>query len=150
MRTRLFAAVTLLLAAACSDGSGTARALRVRTDASLYSLPGGGPIPSEVTVNFTVRNTGSEPVAVPNCGINVATIVERREAGSWVQVSSSACPALAIYAPVVLAPGDVAEGFIAVNGAGEYRLRVPVSPEVGQEYSDFATSPDFEVRWLPD
>jgi len=150
MRTRSFAAVALLLAAACSEGSGTASALRVRTDASAYGLPGGGPAASEVTVHFTVRNTGSEPIAVPNCGINVATMVERREGGSWVQVSSSVCPAFAIYAPVVLAPGDVAEGFIAVNGAGEYRLRVPVSPEVGQEFSDFATSPDFVVRWLTD
>jgi archaellum component FlaG (FlaF/FlaG flagellin family) len=144
------AAAALLLAAACSDASGPADDARVRTDASVYMIPGGGPAPSEVRVGFTVRNTGSEPIALPNCGINVATEVERREAGVWVRVSSSACPTLAIYAPVVLAPGEVAGGFIAVNGAGQYRLRVPLSPEVGKEFSDFALSPDFEVRWLAD
>jgi hypothetical protein len=61
-------------------------------------------------------------------------------------VAASACPA--IFAPVVLAPGAVAEGFISVNGAGQYRLRVPVSPEEGKEFSDFALSPEFEVRSL--
>ncbi|MFL5386056.1 MAG: hypothetical protein ACJ8GN_26375 [Longimicrobiaceae bacterium] len=146
----IFAAAALLLAAACSDASGPADDARVRTDASVYTLPGGGPAPSEVRVGFTVRNTGSEPIAVPNCGVNVAAMVDRREAGAWVLVGSSACPALAIYAPVVLAPGEVAEGFISVNGAGQYRLRVPLSPEVGKEFSDFALSPGFEVRWLAD
>jgi archaellum component FlaG (FlaF/FlaG flagellin family) len=144
------AAAALLLAAACSDASGPADAARVRTDASVYTLPGGGPAPSEAHVSFTVRNAGSEPIALPNCGVNVATEVERREAGVWVTVSSSLCPALAVYAPMVLAPGEVAEGFIAVNGPGQYRLRVLVAPEVGKEFSDSALSPAFEVRWLAD
>ena len=140
------AAAALFLAAACSDASGPADAARVRTDASVYTIPGGGPAPSGVRVNFTVRNTGSAPITLPNCGVNVATEVDRREAGAWVSVAANACPA--IFAPVVLAPGAVAEGFISVNGAGQYRLRVPVSPEAGKEFSDFALSPDFEVRWL--
>jgi hypothetical protein len=118
----------------------------VRTDASVYTIPGGGPAPSEVRVSFTVRNTGSGQITLPNCGVNVATEVDRREADAWVRVAASACPA--IFAPVVLAPGAVAEGFISVNGAGQYRLRVPVSPEQGKAFSDFALSPDFEVRWL--
>jgi len=144
----IFAAAALLLAAACSDASGPADDARVRTDASVYTIPGGGPAPSEVKVGFTVRNTGSEPIALPNGGVNVATMVDRREAGAWVLAGSSVCPALAIYAPVVLAPGAEAEGFIPVSGPGQYRLRVPVAPEVGKEFSDFAFSPDFEVRWL--
>jgi archaellum component FlaG (FlaF/FlaG flagellin family) len=142
------AAAALLFAAACSDASGPADAAQVRTDASVYTIPGGGPAPSKVRVGFTVRNTGSEPITLPNCGVNVATEVERREAGAWVRAASSACPA--IFAPVVLAPGAVTEGFIPVNGAGQYRLRVPVAPEAGKELSNFALSPDFEVRWLPD
>jgi len=143
-----FAAAALLLAAACSDPNGPADDAAVQTDASVYTLPGGGPVPSEVRVGFTVRNTGSEPITLPNCGVNVATMVDRREAGAWVLAGSSACPSLAIYAPVVLAPGAVAEGFISVNGAGEYRLRVPVAPEVGKDYSSFAISPGFQVRWM--
>jgi archaellum component FlaG (FlaF/FlaG flagellin family) len=149
MKAALSVAVALLLAA-CSDTNGPADEARVRTDASVYTLPASGPVPTEVRVNFTVRNTGSEPITIPNCGVNVSTMVDRREAGEWVMVASSVCPALAIYAPVTLAPGEVAEGFIGVNGAGEYRLRVPVAPEVGQEFSDFAVSPAFEVRWLED
>jgi archaellum component FlaG (FlaF/FlaG flagellin family) len=148
MRAVLSAAASLLLAAACSDASGPADAARVRTDASVYTLPGGGPAPSEARVGFTVRNTGSEPITLPNCGVNVATEVDRREVDAWVRVASSACPL--IYAPVVLAPGEVVEGFISVNGSGQYRLRVPVSPEMGKEFSEFALSPDFEVRWLAD
>jgi archaellum component FlaG (FlaF/FlaG flagellin family) len=140
------AATALFLAAACSDASGPADAAQVRTDASVYTIPGGGPAPSEVRVSFTVRNTGSGQITLPNCGVNVATEVDRREADAWVRVAASACPA--IFAPVVLAPGAVAEGFISLNGAGQYRLRVPVSPEQGKPFSDFALSPDFEVRWL--
>ncbi|MFL5538804.1 MAG: hypothetical protein ACJ8J0_07405 [Longimicrobiaceae bacterium] len=140
------AAAALLLAAACSDASGPADDARVRTDASVYTIPGGGPAPSEVRVGFTVRNTGSDPIALPNCGVNVAVQVERREAAAWVVVSSSACPT--IYSTRVLAPGEIAEGFIAVNGAGRYRLRVPVV--AGTEDSASALSPEFEVRWLAD
>ena len=144
----ILAAAALLLAAACSNASGPASAARVRTDASVYTLPGGGPAPSEVRVGFTVRNTGSEPIAVPNCGVNVATMVDRREAGAWVLVGSSVCPSLAIYAPVVLAPGEVAEGHITVDKGGRYRLRVPVAEEEGAEFSTHALSPEFEVRSL--
>ena len=147
MKAALSVALALLLAA-CSDASGPADAARVRTDASVYTIPGGGPAPSEARVGFTVRNTGSETVALPNCGVGVLGELQRREGGEWVTVGSAVCPAFAIYAPVVLAPGEVVEGFIPVNGAGQYRLRVPVAPELGKEFSNFAFSPDFEVRWL--
>jgi len=144
------AAAALILAAACSDPNGLTHEARVRTDASVYMLPGSGP-GAAATVRFTVRNTGAFTIAVPNCGAGVATEVQRRVAGGgWVTYASSVCPALAIYAPVVLAPGEVAEGQIAVAEGGLYRLRVPVAEEEGAEFSTHALSPDFEVRWLPD
>jgi archaellum component FlaG (FlaF/FlaG flagellin family) len=144
-----FAAAALLLAAACSEASGPAAAARVRTDASVYTLPGGGPAPSPgATVSFTVRNTGAFTIVLPNCGAGVATEVQRREAAGWVTFTASVCPALAIYAPVVLAPGEVALGHIAVDEGGRYRLRVPVAEEEGAEFSTYALSPEFEVRSL--
>ncbi|MFL5538805.1 MAG: hypothetical protein ACJ8J0_07410 [Longimicrobiaceae bacterium] len=138
------AAAALLLAAACSDASGPAGVVRVRTDASGYRLPGSG---SPVSVGFTVRNTGSEPIAVSGCGGgSVAASIDRREAGGWVEVfSCDYLPALAIYAsPRVLAPGEVVEGTTSVGGAGRYRIRVRVAQGEGAELPD-AVSPDFVV-----
>ena len=74
------AAAALLLAAACSDASGPAGVVRVRTDASGYRLPGSG---SPVSVGFTVRNTGSEPIALPNCAR--ADHNRRRQSGRPVE-----------------------------------------------------------------
>ncbi|MFL5386057.1 MAG: hypothetical protein ACJ8GN_26380 [Longimicrobiaceae bacterium] len=141
----IFAAAALLLAAACSDAggpAGPAGAIRVRTDASGYRLPGNG---SQV-VRFTVRNTGSEPIVVGSCGgATVAGILDRREAGEWVEEYS--CAYLPIYAlPHVLAPGEVIDGETSVLATGRYRIRVPVSvgQEEGAESLD-ALSPDFIV-----
>jgi hypothetical protein len=132
------AAAALLLAAACSDAGGPDGAIRVRTDASGYQLPGSG---SPVVVGFTVRNTGSEPISVGDCGTSVAAIPDRREAGAWVQQGS--CVNLPVYFPPrVLAPGEVAEGEVSVFAAGRYRIRVPMAQG---ELSADAVSPDFIV-----
>jgi hypothetical protein len=134
-------AAALFLAAACSDASGPAGAIRVRTDATGYRLPGDG---SGVSVGFTVSNTGSEPVVVASCGgSSVDAIIDRREGGAWVELAS--CGNLPIYAlPRVLAPGEVVDWETSVGETGRYRLRVLVSMGEGAEVSD-AVSPDFIV-----
>ena len=134
----ILAAAALLLAAACSDASGPDGAVRVRTNASVYHLPGGGSSP--VSVHFTVRNTGSEPIAIPDCGASVGAILERYESGAWVQMMS--CLNLPVnFPPRVLAPGEVAQGEESVFEPGRYRLRVQVAEE-GAELT-YAVSPDF-------
>jgi hypothetical protein len=144
-----FAAAALFLAAACSEASGIAHDARVRTDASVYTLPG-SPGPA-TTVKFTVRNTGSFSIAIANCGQGVAAELQRRDAnGAWVTAALMECPSLAIYAPIVLDPGEVAEGEMKVSESGLYRLRVQVAEEEGAEFSATAVSPDFVVRWLED
>jgi len=135
----ILAAAALVLAAACSDPSGPAGPVQVRTDASIYHLPGSE---SSVVVGFTVRNTGSEPISVGDCGAaSVAAIPDRREGSAWVQQFS--CVNLPVYFPPrVLAPGEVAEGEVSVFGAGRYRIRVPMAQG---ELSAEAVSPDFIV-----
>ena len=148
MKAALSVALALLLAA-CSESTGPGKGLRVETDHSVYTLPGSPGVPS-APVKYTVRNTGSETVALPNCGAGVLGELQRREGGEWVTVGSAICPALAIYAPVVLAPGEEAEGQTAVGVAGQYRILVRVAEEVGAEFSSQALSPEFVARWLED
>ncbi|HVG44742.1 MAG TPA: hypothetical protein VM890_08425 [Longimicrobium sp.] len=149
MKAALSVALALLLAA-CSESTGPGGDLRVETDKSAYSLPGGPGVPSAL-VKYTVRNTGSETVALPNCGEAISGELQRREGGEWVTVGGSGvCPAFAIYAPVVLAPGEEASGQTAVGVAGQYRILVRVADEVGAEFASQALSPDFTVRWLED
>ena len=115
----------------------------METSKSVYPLPG----TPTVTVPYSVRNTGSTPVGLANCGAGVSAEVQRRSAGAWVTAASQVCEALAIYAPVVLAPGETAYGETALAEAGEYRIRVAV---VEAEGSPYAVSPGFVVRWLED
>jgi hypothetical protein len=140
----------MLFLAACSESTGPAAGLRVETSRPVYSLPGESGDPS-VTVDFSVRNNGSATVALPpNCGEGVASEVQRREAGAWVNVVSLPCPTFAIYAPTLLAPGEEVQGATVIAQAGQYRIRVPVDKAVGAEFSSHAVSPSFEVRWLED
>ncbi|MFL5386058.1 MAG: hypothetical protein ACJ8GN_26385 [Longimicrobiaceae bacterium] len=143
-----FAAAALLLAAACSDASGLAGPagdIRVRTDASLYGLPGSG---SEAIVRFTVRNTGSGPITLLSCSGGVDTEVQRREADGWVPWSTNgACPASLDPPPVVvLAPGESAAGRVFVGRDGRYRLRTYVRVAESAQFSESAFSGEFEVR----
>ncbi|SOD04104.1 hypothetical protein SAMN05216486_1247 [bacterium JGI 053] len=142
MRAVLSAAAALLLAA-CSDASGPASGLRVETSKSVYPLPG----TPTVTVPYSVRNTGSTPVGLANCGDGVAAELQRRSGGTWVTAAPIECPAFAVYAPIVLAPGEAAFGETEVTVAGEYRIRVAV---VEAEGSPYAASRGFAVRWLED
>ena len=143
MKDVLSVAAALLLAA-CSESTGPGGALRVETSQSVYSLPG------PVTVQFSVRNTSSFSVALPNCGAGVLPELERRQGTAWVSVGSQLCPALANYAPIVLAPGETATGQTNIAEAGQYRIRVAAAPEIGAEFSSYSVSPNFVVRWLED
>lgn len=145
MRAVLFAAAALGLAA-CSPSTGPGSAIRVETSEPVYPLP---PIPQPVT--FTVRNTGSEPLALPRCGDSVAGELRRRDGGgAWVTVASGFCATFAQLAPVLLAPGEEGHGEMAVATAGRYRISVPVARAVGEEFTSHAVSADFVVRWLED
>jgi hypothetical protein len=148
MKAALSAALVLLLAA-CSESTGSAGDLRVQTDKSVYSLPGGPGIPS-VPVQFTVKNTGSFPVVLPNCGAGVLPELQRRQGTTWVDVGYQTCPAFAVYAPLVLAPGETASGQTTIAEAGVYRIRVAAAQEEGGEFSSYAVSSNFKARWLAD
>jgi hypothetical protein len=149
MRAALSVVAALLLAA-CSESTGPGGALRIATNQSVYPLPGGPGVPS-VRVEYSVRNTGSETVALPNCGEAVSFELQRRESGTWVTAGGSGiCPAFAIYAPIVLEPGETVHGETAVGVAGEYRIRIAVASGVGAPFSSYAYSPAFVARWLED
>jgi hypothetical protein len=148
MKAVLSAALVLLLAA-CSESTGAAGNLHVQTDKSVYSLPGGPGIPA-VPVQFTVKNTGSFSVVLPNCGAGVLPGLQRRQGATWVDVGYQACPAFAVYAPLVLAPGETASGQTNIAEAGVYRIRVAAAEEEGGEFSSYSVSPIFEARWLKD
>jgi len=145
MRAVLSAALALLLGA-CSNSTGPEGDVRVEPSKSVYPLPGN----PTVRVDYTVRNTGSIPVALANCGEGVAAELQRRSGNIWVTAALMQCPALAIYAPVVLGPGDVFHGVIEVAEAGQYRLRVTLAANVGESYTSHAVSPGFAVRWPDD
>ena len=148
MRAVLSAAVALLLAG-CSASTGPSADLRVETTKSVYTLPGAGN--PAALVEYSVRNTGSAPMALPQCGPTVGALQRREADGEWVTIASGPCAqALAIYAPLVLAPGEAAFGQAYAEVAGRYRIRVDVAEEVGKEFSDYALSSEFTVRWLED
>jgi|GEM_PF-4935490 len=146
MKAALSAALVLLLAA-CSESTGPAGNLRVQTDRSVYSLPGGPGIPS-VPVEFTVKNTSSFPVVLPNCGAGVLPELQRRQGGIWVDVGYQACPSFAVYAPLVLAPGETASGQTTLAEPGVYRIRVAAAQEEGGDFSSYSISPIFEAHGL--
>jgi len=148
MRAALSVALALLLAA-CSNSAGPGHGLRVQTSASAYGLIPVQPTPP-VTVPFTVRNTGSHTLALPNCGAGVLGELQKREEGAWVTVASGLCPAFELYAPVVLAPGQSSQGNVTVATIGRYRVRVAVSEGVGDDLAYSAVSGEFEARWLED
>ena len=147
MKAVLFAAAALLLSA-CSETTGPRADLRVETSKAVYTLQGPGN--PAALVEYSVRNTGSESVSLPQCGPVIGEL-QRREGSGWVTVASGPCAMdLAIYAPLVLEPGEAAFGETYVNAAGRYRFRVHAAEEVGQEFTAYATSPEFVVRWLED
>ena len=147
MRAALSVALALV-ASACSESTGPSADLRVEISKSAYTLPGVGNPSAEV--EFTVRNTGSAPVAVPLCGLMIGEL-QRWEGFEWVALPGG-CPAeLPIYAPpLVLAPGESGYAKAYVEVAGRYRIRVFAAPAVDQKATEFALSPDFTVRWLED
>jgi hypothetical protein len=147
MKAVLFAAAALVLAS-CSESTGPAGNVRVETTQSVYPLPG-NPGPG-ATISFSVRNRGSETVALPQCGEGVVPELQRFEGGAWVTVASGMCTALALYVPLLLAPGETAYGTVGTTVAGQYRLRVSVAAETGADFSSLAISPAFAVRWLED
>jgi hypothetical protein len=148
MRAALSVALALLLAG-CSQATGPSGDLRVETSKSVYTLPGPGN-PS-ARVDYTVRNTGSAPVALAQCASVIGELQRREPTGEWVRVVSGPCAQdLAVYAPLVLAPGETAQGQVYAEVAGRYRINVPVAEEVGKEYSTYALSAEFTVRWLDD
>jgi hypothetical protein len=148
MKAALSVALALLLAA-CSSSTGPRSDLRVETSKSVYTLPGAGN--PAALVQYTVRNTGSTSVALPQC-VDVIGELQRQEAdGEWLTIASGPCQTtLAVYAPLVLAPGEAASAQAYVGIAGRYRIRVDVAEGVGLGYSDYAVSPAFTVRWLED
>ena len=149
MKAALSVALALLLAAACSPSTGPGVDLRVELSKSVYTLPGAGN--PAALVQYTVRNTGSTSVALPQC-VDVIGELQRQEAdGGWLTIASGPCATtLAIYAPLVLAPGEAASAQAYAGIAGRYRIRVDVAEDVGQPYSNHAVSPEFTVRWLED
>jgi hypothetical protein len=146
MRAALSAVLGLCLAA-CSEATGPGAGLRVETAQSAYPLPGGPGI-SSLSVQFWVRNTGSETVALRRCGAAVTGELQRREAGTWVTVSSGICLADQDQSPLLLAPGEAAYGETALAEAGRYRIRVAVAEETGGEFSSYTVSRDFVVLEL--
>jgi hypothetical protein len=106
----------LLLLAACSDtaGPGT-RDVRVSTQVN-------GAAPPSENVTVTIQNRGSQPLLLPNCGERVSLVVERHVNGQWEDHSRDVCPALAIYAPLELAPGASASTSRSVREPGRYRV----------------------------
>jgi hypothetical protein len=147
MKAVLFAAAALLLSA-CSESTAPRADLRIETSKAVYTLPGPGN--PDALVQYSVRNTGSGSLALPQCGTVIGEL-QRREGNDWVTVAAGPCAMnLAIYAPLVLEPGEAAfsETYVAV--AGRYRFRVYAAEEVGQEFTASATSPEFVVRWLED
>jgi hypothetical protein len=147
MKAVLFAAAALLLSA-CSESTGPRADLRIETSKAVYTLPGPGD--PDALVQYSVRNTGSGSLALPQCNAVIGEL-QRKEGNDWVTVASGPCPAvLAIYAPLVLEPGEAAFGEASVGVAGRYRIRVDAAEEVGKEFTASATSPEFVVRWLED
>lgn len=145
MKAALSVALALLVAA-CSDSTGIARELRVQTDRSVYALVPGGGTTTPATVHFTVKNTGSTSVVLPTCGETVAADLQQLQGSTWVTISSWICPAFAVYAPFVLAPGETAEGQTTVSEAGRYRLRLVVPGEGDEEQTRIAISGSFQAR----
>ena len=139
------AATALLLAAACSDASGPAGTMRMRTDRSIYVLSGGEP---EATVGFTVRNTTPGPITLVACSGGVDTEAQRRDADQWVPwTTNGGCPASLDPPPqVVLAPGETAAGQVVLDKDGRYRLHTYVRVAESAQFSESAYSPEFEVR----
>ena len=149
MRAALSVAFALLLASCSQATTGPSADLRVETSKSVYTLPGAGN-PSAL-VEYSVRNTGSAPVALAQCGSVIGELQRREPSGEWVRVVSGPCAQeLAVYAPLVLAPGETAHGQVYAEVAGRYRINVPVAEEVGMEFSANALSSEFTVRWLDD
>ncbi len=148
MKAVLFAAAALLLAA-CSESTGPAAGLRVEISKSVYGLVPATPVPP-VLVEYSVRNTGSETVALPQCGHGVIGELQQRKEGEWVTIATGFCPTLAIYSPIMVAPGETAQGGTFVTEPGRYRIRIPVEREPGEGISGYATSAEFEARWLED
>jgi len=138
-----------LLVAACADATGTARGVRVSTDASTYVVPPtNGPQPATASVRFTVKNTGSASISLPNCGAGVTGELQQQQAGEWVTVRSGICESFAVYVPTVLAPGEAAEGETMLDAPGRYRVRITVLGAGDEEPTRYAISPVFHARWL--
>ena len=141
--------VVALLVAACSDSTGIARGVRVNTDASFYALPpANGPQPPLVPVRFTVKNTGSTAISLPNCGAGVTGELQQQQLGEWVTVQSGICQTFAVYVALVVAPGESAEGQTTVSAAGRYRVRIAILSAGDEEPTRHAISPTFRAGFL--
>ena len=145
MRSILSTVLVLALAACSESSTGPADGLRVQTDAASYGLIGNGP----AEVHFTVTNSGSTAVGIGQCSEGVIAELQQRQGAAWVTVASGICQELALYMPLMLAPGESAEGQLSINYSGRFRLRIMV-PQGDEEAVDFANSSTFEVQWLED
>lgn len=112
----------LLLTAACSTDPLTTAGLNLQVQAVLSTdLP--------LALDVEVENRGSETVYLAACDNRIVPILQRREGGGWVDQNSAVCLANVSGAPVELAPGEMAEASVSINGAGEYRAGVLLSTE---------------------
>ncbi|HKP76104.1 MAG TPA: hypothetical protein VJT67_11220 [Longimicrobiaceae bacterium] len=146
MKAALSVALALLVAA-CSDTTGMARGVRVNTDASFYPLPSAQP--PMVPVRFTVKNTGSTSLSLPNCGAGVTGELQQQQPlGEWVTVQSGICQTFAVYVALVVVPGESAEGQTTVSAPGRYRVRIAIIGAGDEEPTRYAISPTFRAAFL--
>lgn len=142
MRAR-FLSLLLLLSACQSGVEPENRSLDVRIQGSEFviSAPEG-----VVDVPFSATNHGETSVWVSRCGERLMTVLDRREGGEWVQVSSDRCLANQRMDPVELGSGQVLAGQRGVFEPGEYRLHLPLAVSRAGREMWYPVSNRFTVR----
>lgn len=113
-----------MIAGACAIVVGPDVDLVISTEHDRYQVEEG--------ILLTLENKGNTKLVFPRCGDHVATVVEKRVQGNWVEYDRFGQVCLAIYStvPLELGPAEQYQYVVSLIEPGEYRFRVH---EVGSE-----------------